>query len=694
MPTSQVQRVYGGAGDDTIYANSSHTGMLWYFHGDAGNDTYYGGIGGNVYYVQDVGDVVVPHPDSVGDLIHYSVVGVSEYTHVAGIDEIYVEVGSITITGDDTATVYYIEQTDTTIIGGGGDDSYYLFDFGNPEAVIDVAIVEQEGGGYDRMYVHTDGTIQNGVEALVSERGGTLVGSDREDELTISPYTIAGASALYGHGGNDTLQGGVADDLLDGGTGADTMTGNGGDDTYYVDDAGDMVFEDADTGTDTVVYTVTGAWTLAANVENAEVTAHGQTIAGNSLGNVFSGLDATDSVAGGDGDDTYRFLAGALGTVAELEGEGYDTIETDQDVDLRSGFDNIEAVIALADGQSVLGNDFANTITLTQGGFAAGGLGDDIYILLEPTDEFASAQVIEEGRDEGIDTVIVGRDFALTGNFENLTANSDAGLVLTGNGADSVITGGAGNDTLQSGLGDDTLDGRAGPDTADYSDATNGVRVDLGLVDAQDTGWGFDTLVDIENLTGSHFDDTLTGNASGNIIDGGLGADIMTGGAGWDTYYVDNAGDMVIEEADGGQDKVHSTVSYSLTDNVEQLDLEGDGLTGTGTDGDNTLSIRGNGGTLYGLGRDDYLYGSAGRTSSMAAPGSMSFTDMAATTSCMAAMARTEITCLPDRATIGSSGTTARTRSPQRWTPKALAATIMSRRAEETTISSSCRATT
>ena len=57
----------------------------------------------------------------------------------------------------------------------------------------------------------------------------------------------------------------------------------------------------------------------------------------------------------------------------------------------------------------------------------------------------------------------------------------------------------------------------------------------------------------------------------------------MFGGAGNDVYFVDNVGDLVIENVNEGTDAVFSTVDYTLTANVENLVLQGAGnLPGTG----------------------------------------------------------------------------------------------------------------
>jgi Ca2+-binding RTX toxin-like protein len=87
------------------------------------------------------------------------------------------------------------------------------------------------------------------------------------------------------------------------------------------------------------------------------------------------------------------------------------------------------------------------------------------------------------------------------------------------------------------------------------------------------------------NLTGNGLGNVLIGNTGNNVVNGGGGADNMRGLAGNDTYYVDNAGDIVDESAagSGGTDWVVSALSINLSDAaLFRGDIEAALLTGSG----------------------------------------------------------------------------------------------------------------
>ena len=125
-----------------------------------------------------------------------------------------------------------------------------------------------------------------------------------------------------------------------------------------------------------------------------------------------------------------------------------------------------------------------------------------------------------------------------------------------------------------------------------------------------------------DNLTGTEQNDTLAGLAGNDTLNGGLGADRMVGGVGHDTYYVDDAGDVVVELASGGYDRVVASLDWTLGAEIERLSLSGTAnLDGTGNalanrlDGNagaNTLNGGEGNDALYGLAGDDSLVGGAG----------------------------------------------------------------------------------
>ncbi|MDY0885412.1 calcium-binding protein, partial [Dongia soli] len=126
-----------------------------------------------------------------------------------------------------------------------------------------------------------------------------------------------------------------------------------------------------------------------------------------------------------------------------------------------------------------------------------------------------------------------GNDTITAGNLD-ATIYGDAGMdVLRGGNGNDTLVGGTLADTLSGGLGNDVLDGGTGTDTVDYHAAASAVTVDLAQGTA--TGEGTDSLLNLENVTGSAFNDTITGNALNNVLQGGDGDDTIHGGDGNDT---------------------------------------------------------------------------------------------------------------------------------------------------------------
>lgn len=123
---------------------------------------------------------------------------------------------------------------------------------------------------------------------------------------------------------------------------------------------------------------------------------------------------------------------------------------------------------------------------------------------------------------------------------------------------------------------------------------------------------------DLPNLIlGGTGDDALVGLGGNDTLDGGVGGDLMVGGLGDDLYKVDNVADVVTEEnntiSGAGIDRVEASVTYTLTNYVENLTLTGNlAINGTGNTLNNVLIGNAADNVLNGLTGGDTMSGGDG----------------------------------------------------------------------------------
>ncbi|MBS0166535.1 MAG: calcium-binding protein [Nitrospira sp.] len=302
------------------------------------------------------------------------------------------------------------------------------------------------------------------------------------------------------------------------------------------------------------------------------------TIFGDNTNNVRVGTSSADTIVGRAGNDQ---LSG-LGDNDRLNGGlGNDVLNGGVGVGDIADYSN-----GSISGQSYIGATAGVTVNLTLAGAQNTG-------------------------GAGVDT-LVGMEHVIGTAFNDVLTGNSVRNALWGLAGHDVLNGGLGDDVLNGGLGNDVLNGGAGNDTADYSafvipgltatGTTGGVTVNLSLTGAQNTGGaGRDTLVGIEQVIGTDFNDNLTGNSGNNLLSGrggndtvnggsgqdqlsgGLGNDLLNGGSGNDTLNGFSGNDVL-----NGGDGV-DTASYLGETAGVTADLNKTGPQNTGGSGFDTL---------------------------------------------------------------------------------------------------------
>ncbi len=357
------------------------------------------------------------------------------------------------------------------------------------------------------------------------------------------------------------------------------------------------------------------------DIINIDGTSGDDELHGNIAGNLMHGLAGDDTffgsrgkdeLFGGTGRDTVNYEDSPEGVEVDLEsnqpGKGGDA-EGDR-------YEDIENATGSKYDDKLYGTEWMNELV--------GGKGDDSLF----------------GR--------AGNDTLRGGDDNDTLDGGDDDDDLFGDAGDDTLIGGEGKDELFGGTGDDTLIGGADADhldggedasgfwffgryisggdkdTASYEDSDAAVQV--SLADGTATGGHAegDTLVNIENLKGSRYDDNLEGDEFANTLMGEDGDDVLTGGRGADhldggrgrdeANYSDSTSGVTVRLSGTSERGTAAGDTYS---NVE--DARGSNFSDKfyGTSGDNRFFGEGGNDTFYGdAGADEFHGGDGNNTAS------------------------------------------------------------------------------
>jgi Ca2+-binding RTX toxin-like protein len=389
--------------------------------------------------------------------------------------------------------------------------------------------------------------------------------------------------------GNDTLDGGIGNDYLKGGAGNDIM--NGGADFDYINYNNETTFN-GDGGTHGVIVnlattaitaTVAGIGTVSVAagrardaftgtdtiqlVERIEGTGYqdwlnggaiGEELVGDGGNDTIKGNAGDDELEGGNGDDT---IWGGVGTDRMSGGNGNDTLRGEGNAagteDSLSGDDGND-ILEGGDGADGLNGGNGNDILKggTGDNFYSGGTGNDTMIGggAGAHDKISYRNDIgTHGITANWATGKITDVFGATDSFSGIEAIKGSRFAdkVTGNGAANTFEGLKGNDTFNGAGGVDRMDYRFDDQ---LPGSIKGIIVDLQTSKVRttikgtgkDTYGGTDTLINVEDIVGSRFGDTITGSSVANNLRGDLGNDKLTGDLGSDSLNGEDGNDTLI----------------------------------------------------------------------------------------------------------------------------------------------------
>ncbi len=577
----------GGDGDDTIRGNGGNDQLV----GGAGADRLIGGDGVDTAdYSASTAGVIVNLELGIGKG------GDAEGDTFSGIENLVGSKFDDVLVGNGSTNVIDGGDGNDTITGGSNNDKL----FGG--AGDDLFLVEwsysgdhYDGGtGIDTF--SADVPMLDGYAQEIDLATGTnnwqdtftnienLIGGAKNDKF----WGADGENSFWGRGGNDLLDGRGGNDKLYGEAGNDTLIGGAGADTLVGGEGVDV----ADYSASAAAVTVnlgTGVGT-GGDAEGDKLSTV-EDVTGSKFNDVLTGDTGANKLLAGDGDDV---LVGSAGADTLNGGDGVDTADYSAStshlvISLTAGTTTghgtkLDTLVSI---ENVLGTKYNDTITGNAGAnILSAGDGKDHFFGSGGGDTFdggagkdwidyrSSTVAVNVNLVTGVGTggLAAGDKYSNIENIrgsagdDTLIGDDNANVIYGGKGSDR-IGGGGGNDMIYTAGGYDSVDGGAGIDTISYADSWDKVTVNLGGGGGQYGAASRDTIINVENVVGSKFDDTLTGDAGTNKLDGGTGNDIIRGAGGNDAL-IGGAGADVL---DGGVGV--DVVSYANTHTGVTLSL-------------------------------------------------------------------------------------------------------------------------
>ncbi|WP_454868503.1 calcium-binding protein [Pseudomonas farris] len=665
---AQIEHLIGGEFADTLIGNAADNHLSGGRGGDvlsggAGVDTLIGGKGNDTltggadtdYFVIDkaAGDI-----DTITDFV----IGTDRIVLSGFDDEVYT---AATITQQGADTRLSLADGQVLLLKNVQSEGLTLKNFVHiPEGVRLSQLEGASGYGFGVSGANTERNLpdvtggflywtnDSGERVFGGTGADTIVGGQGDDVLvgeSSTASTVGGNDIISGGEGYDVIRGGTGDDVLRGDVGLDYLGGDAGNDVLYLE--GDQAIEDhafttllspninlSGAATHTGASVAGGAGNdrfvlvedLLASasqgimgnlIDDFEVANPNEKIDLSQIRAVHSFAELNFSTVTVDGEQYLRVW---LGTMAS--GTQYITLKgvtagqlsaanfifgqaVTQPKVLLSGTGANDLLIGDAGGNTLDGGAGADVLE--------GRMGDDTYIVDNVGD------LIKEVVGGGYDVVKSSVSHVLASEVESLQLLGSAAINGTGNELSNRLVGNSANNTLNGAGGSDVMIGGLGDDTYGVDDGSDRIveSEDAGT-DTVNSSVSFTLANHLENLsltgnaainaTGNAANNVLRGNVADNRLDGAQGADRMIGGLGNDTYFVDNAGDAVVEDLNGGNDQVISTLDYTLAANVEALTLSGPALNASGNELGNELIGNERNNRLYGAAGDDFLQGGRG----------------------------------------------------------------------------------